>query len=172
LTLAATPTLLRELDEAETHALLIPYAFQSVTDLFGVLLTDDKYITDGTRCKSLGGLRISPRRARFLDDGYGKLRLQFRDSTNTMYRLAVTCDQLQHLFSPSDHDAEPHFGVAEANEWLDANPPRSEIVLRLGLARGWDGPDHLWNPLRCYAQLNGIICPQDNYHIFAGPPGE
>jgi hypothetical protein len=82
----------------------------------------------------------------------------------------VTCDESLHVFSPGDEDAEPHFGVAGANEWLRANPSDSEIILRIGLARAWAGKDGDWNPLRCYIQLNGIICPEDNYHIFAGPP--
>ena len=72
----------------------------------------------------------------FFEDDFGKLRLQLQDTDNVSYRLPVTCDTLRHVFSPSDEDAEPHFGVAEANEWLCVTPPDGEIILRIGLARG------------------------------------
>lgn len=170
LLLASPPALLHTIDEPQLHALIAPYAFSSVTELFGAELVDHRFIEDGTRCRSLGGLRVASDKVRFLEDGFGRLRLDFSDSTNATYRLPVTCDWLQHIFSPSDDDAEPRFGISEANEWIEANPKDSELILRIGLARGWNGKEGQWHPLRCYAQLNGIICPEDNWHIFAGPP--
>ncbi len=107
------------------------------------------------------------RQVRFFED-FGKLRLELRDSDGVTYNLPVTSDELLHIFSPSDNEA--FFGVDEANEWLSVNPPRTELIMRIGLARGWIGGDANWNPPRCYVQLNGIICPEDNYHIFTGPP--
>jgi len=168
--LSETPSLLEKFDEPTTYGLLLDKAFESIQQLFGLPLLENKYLPDGTRCPSLGGVRVVCSRVHFIEDGFGKLRLVLQDADNISYRLAVTSEELRHIFSASDEDAEPFFGVAEANEWLSVNPADSEIILRVGLARGWAGRDGVWNPRRCYAQLNGIICPEDNYHVFAGPP--
>ncbi len=170
LLLSKLPSYLEKFDESIMYALLLDKAFTSIHQLFGCALVDDKYLPEGTNCRSLGGVRAVRRRVRFIEDEFGKLRLQLQDVDNVTYRLPVTCDTLRQCFSPSHEDAEPHFGVAEANEWLCVNPPDSEIILRVGLARGWVGRDGDWHPRRCYAQLNGIICLKDNYYIFAGPP--
>lgn len=170
LILSQLPSLLEKFDEATTYALLLDKASTSIRELFGCALVEDKYLPEGTNCRSLGGVRAIRRRVRFIEDGFRKLRLQLQDIDHVSYRLPVTCDTLRHFFSPSDEEVEPHFGIAEANEWLCVNPPDSEIIMRIGLARGWVGKDGEWSPRRCYAQLNGIICPEDNYHIFSGPP--
>lgn len=170
LLLSKTPSVLEKFDESTTYELLLDKAFESIQQLFGRPLLEDKYLPDGTQCPSLGGVRVACSRVNFIEDGFGKLRLVLQDADNISYRLAVTSEELRRIFSASDANAEPFFGVAEANEWLSVNSPDSEIILRVGLARGWAGTDGAWNPRRCYAQLNGIICPDDNYHIFAGPP--
>jgi hypothetical protein len=158
------------LDESATYAFLLPTTVRSIRELYGRPLAEDKFLEDGTVCPSLGGLRIPRERAAFEEDAYGKLRLRVHDSDDVHYRLPVTCDTLLHLFSPGDGDSEPFFGVGEANEWLCVTGPDTEIMLRIGLARGWAGPDRTWNPRRCYLQLNGIVCPEDNYHVFSGHP--
>lgn len=170
LRLSVLPEVLCVFDEPNTYSLLLPTCFRSVSQIFNSPLIEGKYIIEGTQCRSLGGLRIPRERVRFMEDGYGKLRLEFTDIDNTPYRLKVTCDKLIHFFSSSDVDAEPYFGVSEANAWLEVNRPNAEIILRIGLARGWSGPDDDWRPRRCYAQLNGIVCPTDNYLIFEEPP--
>lgn len=170
LRLSTSPALLETLDEPAIYALLLPTCFRSIPEIFGLSLTDDRYIIENTQCRSLGGLRIPRKRVRFIRDGYERLRLELTEVDNTVYRLAVTCDTLMHVFSPGDEDAEPHFGVSDANDWLEVNPPETEIILRIGLARAWDGRNGDWNPRRCYAQLNGIICPTNNDYIFADPP--
>ena len=62
------------------------------------------------------------------------------------------------------------YGVTELTEMLNSVPREEEIILRLGLARAWDGKDNHWNPMRCYVQLNGLIFQNNPYCIFAGPP--
>ena len=170
LLLTRTPSPLEHWDESTTYAFLLPSTGRSIRELFGRPLTDDKFLADGTVCASLGGVRIRRDRTAFERDAFGKLRFRIHDSDGVHYGFPVTCDWLLHLFSPGDGDSEPFFGVAEANEWLSVTDPETEIVLRIGLARGWTGPDGTWRPRRCYVQLNGVVCPEDNYHIFAGPP--
>jgi len=167
--LKATPSLLEELTEDQTYKLLIGSTAPSVAAGFGVELEDNKYVIAETNCPSLVGIRAERRSMRF-HESYGKLRLSLDDTDGEYYDAKVTCDTLQHVFSPGDESAEPHFGAAEANEWLEVNDDDDELIIRIGLARPWDGPQKSWDPKRCYLQVNGIICPQDNYHIFAGPP--
>ncbi len=169
LLLARTPSPLEHWDERTTYAFLLPTTVRSIRELFGRPLTDDKFLADGTVCASLGGVRIRRDRTAFERNASGKLRFRLHDSDGVHYGLPVTCDWPRHLFSPGDGDSEPFFGVPEANEWLGLTDPATEIVLRIGLARGWGGsPDGTWSPRRCYVQLNGVVCPEDNYHIFAG----
>ena len=167
--LRSTPSILQAFEEADTYALVLDTTHTSVRGAFGRALHDDKYVEEGTECHSLAGVRARRDQLRFHED-YGKLRVSMRDSDRVSYDLKVTCDQLQHFFSPGDADAEPHFGVTEANEWLSVNDPAATIILRLGFARPWDGKDKGWSPRRCYLQLNGLLCPTDNYHMFAGRP--
>ncbi len=167
LILAATPTILERFGEAETYHLLIDKTDPNIVSIFGQPLIDDKYIVEGTNCRSLGSVRARQRHVSF-HVSFSKLRLQLLDTDGSHYDLPVTSDELRRVFSPRDNDPEPHFGVEEANEWLRVNDPNQELILRVGLARGWAGSDGSWSPKRCYLQLNGIICPQDNWHIFAG----
>jgi hypothetical protein len=117
---------------------------------------------------------LAPRRnLNFRQDSSFRLRLSFCDSDGTSYDLPVTCDTLNRVFgSTGSDDLEHWFGVSEANEWLRADSPDQLLLLRIGFARAWAGKDMVWNPMRCYVQLNGIICPDNYYSIFAGPPSD
>ena len=139
LPLTRSPTLLEHLDESTTYAFLLPTTARSIRELFGRPLAEDKFVEDGAQCPSLGGVRIRRERTAFEQDAYGKLRFRVHDADDVLYRLPVTCDRLRHFFSSGDDESEPTFGIAEANRWLGASSPRSEIILRIGLARGWGG---------------------------------
>jgi hypothetical protein len=162
--LTKAPTLLHSFAEDETYALLLGTTHPSIRTAFGLPLIENKYVEEGARCPSLAGIRVRRDRLRF-HESFGKLRLIVRDSDGLEYDLPVTCDRLQHLFNPGDAEAEPHFGVEEANEWLAVNSPSTPIILRVGFARPFDGKDKGWSPKRCYLQANGLICPQDNFHV-------
>lgn len=167
LILCKHPEILERWEEPELYSAIIAQACSSIYAQFGTALIENKYIPEGMDCPSLGSVLTRRDRVGFIDDGRGKLRLRFRDNDEQAYTLPVTCDSLQHMFSPKDGI----FEVAEANEWLQVNEPDTEIILRLGFCRGYTGSDRKWSPPRCYLQLNGIICPKDSYFIFAGPPG-
>lgn len=168
--LARSPSSLEEWDEGTVYKFIHPTTVRSIRELFGRPLNDDKFVADGTVCPSLGGVRTRREHTAFIQDGFGKLRFRLNDSDGVHYDLPVTSEWLLRLFSCGERGSEGLFGVDEANEWLCVTDPGTEIVLRIGLARGWSGVEGDWNPRRCYAQLNGVICPEDNYHIFAGPP--
>ena len=165
LPLATTPTVLASLDDAELFTLLLPLADRTIQAAFREPLIDHKYVNEATDCPSLGCVLVRRRNASFVE-GFGKLRFRFRDADGIHYDLGVTSDVLLDMFSPNDPDA--FFGVDEANEWLEVNPPAAQVILRVGMARGWSGPEGVWNPLRCYLQLNGIITQDNYFSIFAG----
>ncbi|NUN50662.1 MAG: hypothetical protein HUU15_17765 [Candidatus Brocadiae bacterium] len=165
----ATPAVLASFTEDVIYELLLPSAEKSVVAAIGHPLIQNRYLEDGVGPRSLGGVRAKRKHVEFREDPYGKLRATLHDSDGIVYDLPVTSDWLQHLFSAADADGEPHFGIKEANEWLCVTKPDDLLILRVGLARPWGGKDNDWSPKRCYLQLNGIVCPQDNFHIFAGP---
>lgn len=161
--LSRMPKVLERFDEATTYGLLIGTCVGSFTEAFGVKLIDNQYVAVGTRCPSLVGISV-PRKNLTFHTGYGeKLRLRVTDSDNETYDLGVTSDRLLGLFNKARDSSAP-FGVNEANPWLSENGPSQRLILRVGLARPFDGKKG-WDPLRCYLQLNGIVCPEDHYHV-------
>jgi len=90
LPLSNQPVLLEKLDESSCYNILKEKAFTSIRELFGCHLIEDKYFTEGTTCRSLGGIRVIRRRTFFSQDNYGKLRLQLRDSDQKP--LSASCD--------------------------------------------------------------------------------
>jgi hypothetical protein len=131
-------------------------------------LEDNKYIIGGTQCPSLGAVRTKRENLSFLMHE-NRLRLMLADIDGRHYDLPVTCDMLNFFFALTN-DVRENFGLLEANEWLTAIPADEDVILRIGLARAWSGPNQQWSPERCYVQLNGIITKDNYYSIFAGPP--
>lgn len=146
--LSKEPGLLETLTEAEAYRLLKDTTFPSIAAVFDNQLIEDKYVIDGTHCRSLGGVLAFARNLEFVED-FGKLRVRIDDSDRKTYRLKVTSEALQTIFDDK--------GTAAVNEWLSESPQSSPVILRIGLPRGWIGPNKDWNPKRCYVQLNGII---------------
>jgi hypothetical protein len=169
LRLKQLPRAIYRLLDQEQYGLLLPHALPSITSVFGIRPTDDRFIPADTHCASLGGVLARRRHLRFYHDAQSRLRLHFKDSDGVNYDLPVTCETLNRAFgSTGSDDLEHWFGVTEANEWLSADAPDQQLILRIGLARAWAGRDGQWNPMRCYLQLNGIITPDNYYTIFDG----
>jgi len=147
--LARMPRVLETVGAEEIHTVLSSSLFDSVAQLYDGLLIDDKYVNDGTRCRSLGGVVVPVEKLRF-EESFDKLRLRIFDTDGRHYSLGVTSDELRTRFH-DDRATSP--AVDDANEWLDGFSAGSRALLRLGLARGWDK----YNPKRCYLQLNGLL---------------
>jgi hypothetical protein len=162
---AERPWVMKKLPEAELYEVLLETLYAEIGDVFGAELIEQRYLIEGTGVRSLGGIKVQ-RRKLFFYHHDERLRLHLIDGDGHGHDLAVTCDTLTHYFSPRGEDGELHLGEEEANEWLELNDPEDWIILRIGLARGWAGPDQDWEPKRCYAQLNGLICPRDNWGVF------
>jgi len=65
------------------------------------------------------------------------------------YDLPVTSMDLLDRFGES---------AEEVNRLLEGYDDGQRCILRIALARAWDGPDKGWNPKRCYMQMTGLIC--------------
>ena len=120
-----------------------------IETLFMNSLIDLKYTPDGTRCPSLGGFSVSASNLR-AECSFNKPKIVYTDRRGDRHYLSVTDLEIKKM--------EPTLGVSRLSKRL-SNVGRGQIVLRLGLARGWAGANNEYNPKRCYLQLNGIIFP-------------
>jgi len=143
-------------------------AFEAIAQMLDRRPLENRYVVEGTQCRSLGGVRTVPSRVSFLPHGHDRLWLQFDDADGEPYRLPVTCDRLRALLDP--RDGSP--GVEGANAWLRAMPPDAPLVLRIGLGRGYAGADGEYDPKRCYLQVNGILSerPLPDRELLASHP--
>lgn len=147
------PRLLQTLTQTEACEVLEGSLYDTIADLYEGSLIDRKYVNDGTRCRSLGGVAVPIQNLRF-DESFGKLRLEIRDNDGRHYSLGVTSDELQSSFQNNRND---YPDLSGAKAWLKSFSAESVAILRLGLARAWDGKDQKYDPKRCFLQLNGLI---------------
>jgi hypothetical protein len=136
------------------YRLLVPLVDPSVSAIFGGYLIDNKYLVEGTQCRSLGAVRVPVAAFRFLVDAEGRLRATFSDQEGGVYDVKVTNAALRDAFPVTDGIPTAADG---ANEWLASLDQEEALVLRVGLARGWDN-ERRFPQKRCYLQLNAIIC--------------
>ncbi|WP_125996553.1 hypothetical protein [Sphingomonas sp. S-NIH.Pt15_0812] len=121
----------------------------SISSIFSQTVIDGKYISDGTNCRSLGCIEITPDRIH-PHVFYDKLRINIHDIDGRYYDPPVT-----ELETKNTGDANA--GLAALQARLAAHDHDYPIILRIGLTRGWVGPDHNWDPKRCTIQINGIV---------------
>lgn len=142
---AGAPHLVDVRSRDELLHLLAPMEKTTVAALFGSALIDKKYVFAGSRCPSLGAVKVDAWRMGFKDEGHG-LRCWFYDHSNTSYCFKVTSRELRELHRAAGVDA------------LETMRRRSTMAhLRLGLPNPWCGPEGDWTRRRCYVQINGVI---------------
>ncbi len=141
--------LLERVSEPALFSILAPHVDGSIDELFGGNVQDGRYVIDGTRCRSLGSLLVSAASANIEINEFGKLRFSFEDRTRREYDLPVT--DLRVADGPGGF-------AATRSRLAGAREQKSQILLRIGLVRGFDRQGQ-WNPKRCYLQVNGIIFP-------------
>ena len=140
--------------EERWHKMLEATLSKSVSDVFEQPIHSEHgyYIIDGQGLRSLGTIRP----ARILktihefsqDSQKWKYRIGFIDNEQATYWLTVT-DLTWRYF----HDQQRRNGRAPSDiaSEMTALLKSKEVLLRLGLARGWE--EH---PDRCYIQLTGV----------------
>jgi hypothetical protein len=153
--LVRLPVVLQRFTESVSYKLLADAAQRSVQAAIGSTIEDNKYIVENTDCHSLGACEVPRRTLVFYTGARNKLRLHFTDGEGVFYDLGVTCDRLQGLNADT------------ANKWLDTCERDESVLLRLGLARPWDGKELGWSPKRCYLQVNGVMVANDRFEEFA-----
>jgi|GEM_PF-2048357 len=140
---------------AELYAALCDTAKNSILQIFVQRPRENRYYIEGTQCPSLGCLKIARRRVLFQHRN-NRLRLNFEDNDGTAYSLPVTCNQLRSLY---DHEHIPE-GIQKANARLQSVPRDEDILIRIGLTRGYAGANGEFDPRRCFIQVNGILTAQ------------
>jgi hypothetical protein len=124
-------------------------ADKSVEAIFDGNLVDGKYVVADTECRSLGCITLLPKKLR-VRDAFGKVQVSYQDNSYVWHNFPVT-----DLTVKNECDAAA--GAAALSAKIAASNPFCPLVLRLGLARAWDGDDKGYDPKRCYVQLNGLI---------------
>lgn len=142
--------MLEQLTESTLFSALAPHVDDSIDKLFDGNVQERKYVIDATRCRSLGSLLVSAGSANIAIDNFRKTRFSFKDRTRQEYNLPVT--DLRVADGQADRITEIVRRIAHARERM------SQILLRIGLARGFDGSGR-WNQKRCYLQVNGVFFP-------------
>ena len=80
---------------------------------------------------------------------FDKVQVSWQDPPGVWHNLSVT--------EVAIRTPEPAIGMGLLNQRLAG--VTGNVALRLGLARGWSGPQGSHSPKRCYLQLNGLIVP-------------
>lgn len=144
-----TVAMLGKSNAAELYDACSETSNNDIEALFLNSLIDLKYTPDGTRCPSLGGFSISAFNLQAVSS-YEKPKVIYTDRQRNIHYLSVT-----------DLEIKKMGATAGANILSDrlSNAGRGQVVLRLGLARGWAGANSEFDPKRCYLQLNGIVFP-------------
>ena len=144
----------REWGEALRHSLA-----PNVAAIFEQPIQNEKgfFVADGAGPRSVGTVQPSGI-VRFsygpgLEDGAWDYRLKFYDGAGQFYSLKIT-DLTWHRYCDSlrGPDQQP----AQIAEQLTRLLKQRQVLLRIGLARGW--AEHRG---RCYLQINGVYTSPD-----------
>ena len=121
----------------------------SADSIFNGQLVDNKYVIANSICRSLGCILVNRDDLR-VSDYYGKVQISYRDACGRWYNFPVT-----ELWTKKHGDS----AVAAPALENRLNGCNGAVVLRIGLARAWDGGSQAFDPKRCYVQVNGLILP-------------
>jgi hypothetical protein len=148
------PQSIMHIQPVQDRRVVLKYSlFKSVEDVFGQPIHNSPgfYVMECQGSRSLG--TIKPRNIHEVkyaqdQDGACDYRLAFYDATDKYYRLKITDLTWQYSCrSLHGEDRDPEKIAEELTQRLK----KSEVYLRIGLARGWEKfPD------RCFLQITGV----------------
>ncbi|HVJ01247.1 MAG TPA: hypothetical protein VM662_03640 [Sphingomonas sp.] len=148
--LVAKVGILGQATPAQLYSACIETADDSINDLFSGSLIDNKFVNAGTDCRSLGCVLVVGSELR-VSGAYDKVQISYSCGFGDWQNLTVTDLAIKSCESSA-------VGAATVQQQI-AGAGNQYMALRVGLARAWDGPDHNYDPKRCYIQLNGLISP-------------
>lgn len=144
------PERLSERDLYETLAAAVD---PTVSEIFAHSLSDGRYVVENTQCRSLGSVLVRASELGF-HVSYDKPRLTIRGERPVDLDFPIT--DLRVWNAVQGLNREGVLRAIQAASRLDES-----LVLRVGLARAWAGPNGEYAPRRCYAQVNGLIFPRE-----------
>ncbi len=136
--------LIRTYTPAAARVMLRPTVSRTLAGIFNDELMENKYVEEGSDCQSLGAIELSTRQFGF-NFSYGKLKCWLR-AGEEWPRFTVTATELAEVQDE---------GGATALQQRIRRSRRAQI--RIGLAHAWDGPEHEYDPKRCFVMVNGIL---------------
>lgn len=136
------------LSESELFTTLAPTVDVSVGSIFNDNIVDCKYVVEATKCRSLGSVMVDAVDLRFTES-YGDGRLTLISGAAT-YDLKITDLRVSKAAEEGRREA-----IVAAIQRAATDGQR--IIVRVGLARAWQGPNGEFRPRRCYVQSNGLI---------------
>jgi hypothetical protein len=143
-------TKMAKASNSELYEACMETADDGIDSLFDGNIVDNKYVAEKTECRSLGCVAVPSNKLR-LSDKFDKVQVSYPDDLGTWHNLSVTDLTIKNLKNATK-------GVEHLQHQIE-NAGYSPSILRVGLARAWDGPNNEHDPKRCYLQLNGLIFP-------------
>lgn len=114
---------------------------KDIQSIFHHHVKENAYVTQKTKCPSLGAILIPAHNIEFFTEG-GKLRARITDFSNQTYELKVSCKYLRDIFE-QDKDVVALNNAIAASQYAHC---------RIGLARKF-----LMQENHCYLMLNGLF---------------
>jgi hypothetical protein len=112
-----------------------------IRSIFNNKVKGNSYVTQHTRCPSLGAIEVSAKNVEFLTEN-GKLRVNILDNDGKKYCLPVSCKYIRDIFEHMKDIETLNKSIMSANR----------VHLRIGLARPF-----LIQENHCYAMINGLF---------------
>jgi hypothetical protein len=145
----------------EQQALLVKTEYPSVESIFETTVHREPgwYVKSGEGKRSLGTIKAKRIEVSYTpkETGIWDYRIAFIDQVGERYRLAVTDLAFRYLLD-SLRDQKKII-PKEAEQRLNHVLLKTQVFLRIGLARGWAK-----YPDRCYLQITGVYSFPDYLH--------
>lgn len=115
---------------------------KSITDIFARKLKDNSYVLPGTRCASLGAIKVPAQNLEIYKDSENKLRVKILDNDGQKYDLRVTCRYLRDVLDKMN-------GLKKLNAELKE---KAFAHVRVGLAKPYYKQNN-----HCFLMCNGVF---------------
>ena len=115
---------------------------RNIKSIFAGQLKECSYVLPGTKCASLGAIKIPAQNLEFYKDDEGKLRVKILDNDGTKYNLRVTCRYLRDALDKTS-------GLYRLNEQLKE---MTFAHVRVGLAKPYYKQKN-----HCFLMCNGVF---------------